>query len=110
MTAFIDERREEFGVEPICAVLPIAPSTYYAARSRPPSRRALRDAELVEHIRRAYDASRQRYGPRKVWRQLRREGICVARCTVERLMLSAYAETCRFLYDETCRLRVRPCT
>jgi len=86
MTAFIDERREEFGVEPICAVLPIAPSTYYAARSRPPSRRALRDAELVEHIRRAYDASRQRYGPRKVWRQLRREGICVARCTVERLM------------------------
>ena len=86
MTAFIEEKRATYGVEPICAVLPIAPSTFYAARSRPPSARALRDADLVEQIRRAYGASRRRYGPRKVWRQLRREGISVARCTVERLM------------------------
>ena len=86
MTAFIDERREEFGVEPICACLPIAPSSYYAAKARPPSPRALRDEWLIAEIRRAYDASRRRYGPRKVWRQLRREGISVARCTVERLM------------------------
>jgi putative transposase len=86
MTAFIDERREEFGVEPICEMLPIAPSTYYAARSRPPSARALRDERLAVEVRRAWNDSRRRYGPRKVWRQLRREGISVARCTVERLM------------------------
>jgi putative transposase len=86
MTAFIDERRKEFGVEPICSLLPIAPSTYYAARSRPPSPRALCDAQLLVEIRRVYEASRRRYGPRKVWRQLRREGISVARCTIERLM------------------------
>jgi putative transposase len=86
MTAFIDERRREFGVEPICAVLPIAPSTYYAAKTRPPSPRALRDERLLAEIHRACEASRRRYGPRKVWRQLRREGTCVARCTVERLM------------------------
>jgi len=86
MTAFIDERREQFGVEPICACLPIAPSSYYAAKTRPPSPRALRDRWLLAEIRRAYEASRRRYGPRKVWRALRREGISVARCTVERLM------------------------
>jgi transposase InsO family protein len=86
MTAFIDERRSEFGVEPICALLPIAPSSYYASKTRPPSPRALRDAQLMTEIKRAYEASRRRYGPRKVWRQLRREGISVARCTVERLM------------------------
>ncbi len=86
MTAFTDERRQEFGVEPICSVLPIAPSTYYAAKTRLPSARALCDERLLAEIRRAYGASRCRYGPRKVWRQLRREGISVARCTVERLM------------------------
>jgi putative transposase len=86
MTAFIDERRSEFGVEPICEVLPIAPSTYYAAKSRPPSARACHDEWLLAEIRRAYEASRRRYGPRKVWRQLRREGYAVARCTAERLM------------------------
>ena len=86
MTAYIDERRKEFGVEPICALLPIAPSTYYASKTRPPSPRALRDAQLVAEIKRAYEASRRRYGPRKVWRQLKREGISVARYTVERLM------------------------
>jgi putative transposase len=86
MTAFIDERRGEFGVEPICAVLPIAPSTYYAAHSRPPSRRALRDEKLSAEIRRVFDANYRVYGAHKVWRQLGREGFRVARCTVERLM------------------------
>jgi transposase InsO family protein len=86
MTAFIDERRGEFGVEPICEVLPIAPSTYYAAKKRPPSARALRDAELLEKIRKVWNDSHRRYGARKVWHQLRRQGITVARCTVERLM------------------------
>jgi Transposase and inactivated derivatives len=86
MTAFIAARRGEFGIEPICAQLPIAPSTYYGARSRPPSARASRDAELRREIQRVYDANYRVYGPRKVWRQLRREGFCVARCTVERLM------------------------
>ena len=86
MTSFICDHRERFGVEPICAQLPIAPSTYYAARSRPPSARATRDEELRREIQRVYDANYRVYGPRKVWRQLRREGFCVARCTVERLM------------------------
>ena len=86
MSAFIDEHRDAHGVEPICEVLPIAPSTYYAARKRPPSQRAQRDAELTERIRTAWKASRGRYGARKVWRQLQREGTSVARCTVERLM------------------------
>jgi putative transposase len=75
-----------YGVEPICSVLPIAPSTYYAAKTRPPSRRGLRDEELLEKIRSAWKASRGRYGARKVWRQLLRQGESVARCTVERLM------------------------
>jgi putative transposase len=86
MTAFIDERRDEFGVEPICELLPIAPSTYYASKKRPPSQRALRDAELLEKIKGAWKASRRRYGARKVWHQLRRQGESVARCSVERLM------------------------
>jgi len=95
--AFIDAHRDRFGVEPICRVLTghgvkIAPSTYYAAKSRPPSPRALRDAELLAEIRRLHgdrDRGRGLYGARKVWHQLRREGIGVARCTVERLMRSA---------------------
>jgi len=86
MTTFVDDHSERFGIEPICAQLPIAPSTYYAARSRPPSARALRDERLAVEVRRAWNDSRRRYGPRKVWRQLRREGTVVARCTVERLM------------------------
>jgi putative transposase len=86
MTAFIAERNEEFGVEPMCAVLPIAPSTYYAALSRPPSARHLRDEALKPEITRVYEANQSVYGPRKVWRQLGREGFEVARCTVERLM------------------------
>jgi putative transposase len=86
MIAYIDEHRDRFGVEPICQVLPIAPSTYHAAKRRPPSARALRDEELKAAIGRVHAEHFGVYGARKVWRQLGREGIVVARCTVERLM------------------------
>ncbi len=91
MVSFIDEHREEHGVEPICEVLPIAPSTYYAqkAQEADPSKRserAVRDARLREEIERVWKENFGVYGARKVWRQLRREGFSVARCTVERLM------------------------
>jgi putative transposase len=91
MKAFIDEHREVYGVEPICRVLPIAPSTYYehAARKADPGRRPARerrDAELSQEIRRVFAAIFGVYGVRKVWRQMKREGIEVARCTVARLM------------------------
>jgi putative transposase len=86
MTAFIDRHRKDYGVEPICAMLPIAPSTYYAKKSRPPSERSLNDHVLTLEIRRIYEANFSVYGARKVWRQLRREDHDVARCTVERLM------------------------
>ncbi|MDP3949768.1 IS3 family transposase, partial [Microbacterium sp.] len=83
--------RREVGVEPICAVLKkagftIAPSSYYAARTRPPSARAIRDAELVEDIKVAHKANLGVYGARKIHAELNREGVKVARCTVERLM------------------------
>jgi putative transposase len=91
MIAFIDQHRGAFGVEPICRVLPIAPSTYHehVARRGDASKlsaRARRDATLCDHIRRVFEKNFQVYGVRKVWRQLRREGISVARCTVARLM------------------------
>ena len=91
MVRFIDDHRATYGVEPICAVLPIAPSTYFrchAQREDPTHRsaRARRDDELRIQIQRVYDANFQVYGPRKVWRELRRGGVDVARCTVERLM------------------------
>jgi putative transposase len=91
MVAFIDEYRATYGVEPICRVLPIAPSTYYAqkARQADPSRlppRLVRDAQLREEIERVWKENRSVYGAYKVWRQLNREEIAVARCTVERLM------------------------
>jgi putative transposase len=86
MIAYIDEHRDRYGVEPICEVLPIAPSTYRGAKARPPSARALRDTELKTAIARTHEANFGVYGARKVWRQLKREGIEVARCTVERLM------------------------
>jgi transposase InsO family protein len=86
MIAYIDANSDRFGVEPICRVLPIAPSTYYHARCRPPSSRRRRDEQLKTEIRRVYDENFGVYGARKVWRQLGREGIAVARCTVERLM------------------------
>ena len=93
MIAFIDAHREAHGVEPICKVLPIAPSTYraHAAGRRDPSKlssRAKRDAELCEKIRRVFAENFSVYGARKIWRQLQRDGENVARCTVERLMRS----------------------
>jgi putative transposase len=86
MIAYIDANRDRFGVEPICRVLPIAPSTYYDAHRRPRSARKRRDQELQAEIRRVHAEHFGVYGARKVWRQLHREGIAVARCTVERLM------------------------
>ena len=91
MTTFIDDHREAYGVEPICAELPIAPSTYWEhkRREREPERRSARcrrDTELRPQIRRVWESNFGVYGARKVWRQLHREGIGVARCTVERLM------------------------
>jgi len=93
MIAFIDAHRDAYGVESICAQLPIAPSTYYEHKRRQidPSRvpaRVRRDGELRGSIRRVWDDNFQVYGARKVWRQLNREQIPVARCTVERLMRS----------------------
>jgi len=91
MTAFIDQHRDRFGVEPICQALPIAPSTYFAraACRRDPelrSARAKRDTALIPEVRRVYRENFEVYGVRKVWRQLRRERFDVARCTVARLM------------------------
>lgn len=91
MISFIDEYRSAFGVEPICRVLPIAPSTYHChahRRANPDTApaRAQRDAVLAPEIERVFNENFGVYGARKVWRQLLREGIDVARCTVERLM------------------------
>lgn len=93
MVRYIDDHRDAYGVEPICEVLPIAPATYYEhkARSRDASRRparARRDEKLVPEIQRIWNENKCVYGPEKVWKQLHREGIVVARCTVERLMRS----------------------
>jgi putative transposase len=91
MSAFIDEHREVFGVEPICAVLQVAPSTYYAVKAREaaPCPRELRDRELLAEIERVHTASLGLYGVRKVWWQRQAEGVSIARCTVERLMRRA---------------------
>ncbi len=91
MVAFIDEHRDQYGVEPICRVLPIAPSTYYEHlrwRRQPERRcaRAKRDEQLDVQVQRVWKENRGLYGVRKVWRQLRREKVSVARCTVQRLM------------------------
>lgn len=91
MISFVDEYRSAYGVEPICRVLPIAPSTYHChahRRANPDTApaRVKRDAVLVPEIQRVFDENFSVYGVRKVWRQLLREGIGVARCTVERLM------------------------
>jgi len=85
---FVEEHRDEFGVEPICQVLEFPTSTYYAARKRveAPSARAVEDEKAVKEIRRVWTESGKRYGARKVYRQLRREHLAIARCTVERLM------------------------
>jgi putative transposase len=86
VSAFIDAHRDRFGVEPICRELQVAPSSYYARRSRPPSTRALRDDALRTEIRRVFDSNFGVYGADEVWAALNREGTRVARCTVERLM------------------------
>jgi putative transposase len=82
----LDALRDRFGVEPICRVVGVPASTYYAAKRRPPSARRRRDRWRKLEIRRVFDDNYRVYGARKIWRQLRREGIGVARCTVERLM------------------------
>lgn len=89
--SFIDRHREELGIEPICRELAVAPSSYHehAARLADPSKRparARRDDEVKAQIKRIHDNSSGLYGARKVWHQMRREGIKVAKCTVERLM------------------------
>jgi putative transposase len=91
MVAFIDEYRDHYGVEPICEVLPIAPSTYYERKAREidPERRPQRmkrDQVLCAQIDRVWKTNFRVYGARKIWRHLGREKICAARCTVERLM------------------------
>ena len=91
MVSFIDDHRGEHGVEPICAQLPIAPSTYYEHKAREVDPdllpwRAQRDQALKAEIQRVWEENFRVYGARKIWRQLKREGFRVARCTVERLM------------------------
>jgi transposase InsO family protein len=91
MVSFIDDHRDAYGVEPICSVLPIAPSVYYEQKAREADPRRLpkrlaRDVELRVEIERVWKENQSVYGARKVWKQMKREGIEVARCTVERLM------------------------
>lgn len=86
MIAYIDAHRAEFGVEPICGALQFAPRTYYAAKARPASTRSVRDQELKPEVTPVHVDNFGVYGAAKVWAQLNREGITVARCTVERLM------------------------
>lgn len=86
MIAYIDEHRERFGVEPICKVLQLAPSTYWSAKRRPISARSRRDEDLKVAIARVYIENFGVYGAPKIWAQLNREGVRVARCTIERLM------------------------
>ena len=86
MTTYIDEHKDSYGIEPICRTLAIAPSSYYAAKVRPPSARAVRDQELSADITRIHAEHFSVYGVRKAWRVLRREGIDVGRDQVGRLM------------------------
>lgn len=91
MISFIDAHRSVLGVEPICRLLPIAPSTYYEVIAKRTdvdrlSARARRDIAMKVEIRRVFNENFQVYGVRKVWRQLQREGYDIARCTVARLM------------------------
>jgi putative transposase len=82
----IDGHRNRFGVEPICRTLGIAPSTYYARKTRPPSRRAIDDAVLVDRIQALHAQNFGAYGSRRVWKALRRHGVHAPRCRIERLM------------------------
>jgi putative transposase len=82
----IDHLREDFGVEPVCRVLDLCPGTYYGRKRRPPSARARRDGDLLEQIKQIHADNYSVYGARRVHQQLRRQGVSVARCTIERLM------------------------
>ena len=109
MISFINDHRGVYGVEPICRVLPIAPSTYHARAAvvRDPSKasdRARRDEALLPDVQRVWEDNYRVYGVRKVWRQLRREGFDVARCTVERLMKKL--EIQGVVRGKTCRTTV----
>ena len=104
MSKYIDAHRARFGVEPICRALQIAPSSYYAAKQRPPSTRACRDAELRPEITRVHRENFGVYGIDKVWRQLGREGIAVGRDRVARLMASC---SLRGVRRGTCRRTTR---
>ncbi len=86
MSPFIDQMRERFGVAPICRVLGASERSFYAARSRPGPHRTLTDAEHLVQIRRVHADNYKAYGARRIYKQLRREGYEVAKCTVERLM------------------------
>ena len=86
MISYIDEHRRSFGVEPICRTLAVAPSSYYAAKTRPPSARAIRDESLAADITRIHVDHFSVYGARKLWHQLRREGVAVGRDQVRRVM------------------------
>ena len=86
MTRYIDEHRSIFGVEPICQTLDVAPSTYYAAKARPPSERSLEDERMKTEIERVHAKNFEVYGVRKVWHQLRREEFDIGRDQVGRLM------------------------
>ncbi|WIB26487.1 IS3 family transposase [Curtobacterium sp. MCSS17_015] len=88
VTRFIDQHKHEFGVEPICRTLQVAPSSYYAAKNRRPSARSISDAARRIEVERVHRSNYGVYGARKVHAQLRREGHVIARCTVERLMRS----------------------
>ena len=100
MIRFIDSHKDRrsgqrWGIEPIAKVLGIAPSTYHAAKARPPSARAIRDAELKPEILRVWEQNLSVYGADKIWDQLNKDGIDVARCTVERLMADLGLQGCR---------------
>ena len=101
MIRFIDEHKDRrsgelrWGIEPIAQVLGIAPSTYHAAKKRPPSARAVRDAELGPLILQVWEENLAVYGADKVWDQLNKNGVRVARCTVERLMAAMGLQGCR---------------
>ena len=79
MTRYIDAHRERFGVEPICRTLQVAPSSYYAAKRRQPSARAVGDAVLAPKVLQVWTENYKVYGARKIWRQLHREGVRVGR-------------------------------
>ncbi len=89
MVEFIDQHKHEFGIEPICAELPIAPSCYHDNKTRRPSKRQVEDQRLLPEIKRVFAENYEVYGRRKVWAQLNREGISIGRDRCERLMKQA---------------------